>query len=142
MKEITTKKNKDDENTKPKQIRYIKLTEHNFHEGESWNFYIPYESDKHITKLIKTIAKKLMDDECWDIKDYDITEEEVDTICRLNDESGYMPFNNKDDVKLKKSELQNIVDCRYCLYDEKGEGFPLLEDWYKGDYSFTCGHEE
>jgi hypothetical protein len=74
--------------------QYLRFTEHNDWEGETWHFYIPFD-DQHL----EWIKAKLSSDEVFDYsyvlsekKIY--TEAEVDILVQ-NSDCGYMMEHNK-----------------------------------------------
>lgn len=81
---------------------YVKFTEHNDHEGETWNFYFPY-CEKQVE-----ILQNLIDS--WeDYCPYSLSEIEdfkVDVLVEHSD-FGYMPQHNK----LNKINLPENLDA-------------------------------
>lgn len=75
---------------------FVKLTENNEHEGETWHFYIPYEGNEEaIAQLFEAIA--LLDQDVDEEHSLDMTpipEVEVDILVKHAD-TGYMANHNK-----------------------------------------------
>jgi hypothetical protein len=75
---------------------FVKLTENNEHEGETWHFYIPYEGNEEaIGQLFEAIA--LLDQDVDEEHSLDMTpipEVEVDILVKHAD-TGYMANHNK-----------------------------------------------
>ena len=78
-------------------MQYIKLTEENDWEGETWNFYIPIENNKD---AIKALSKKLNEfpediESSFTLHDSTILEEyDVDVLVK-HSEGGYYHQHNK-----------------------------------------------
>jgi hypothetical protein len=72
-------------------MKYIRFSEHNDHEGETWHFYIPIKgNEKDIAKVRELIA----DVDAYRL-DRELTEAQVDTLVEFDNESGYMARHNK-----------------------------------------------
>lgn len=75
---------------------FVKLTENNEHEGETWHFYIPIEGNEEaIGRLLDAIARLDQDvDEEHSLDLTPIPEAEVDILVKHAD-TGYMANHNK-----------------------------------------------
>jgi hypothetical protein len=75
---------------------FVKLTENNEHEGETWHFYIPVEGNEEaIGQLFEAIAVLDQDvDEQYSLDLTPIPEGEVDILVKHAD-TGYMANHNK-----------------------------------------------
>jgi hypothetical protein len=115
---------------------YFRLVERNEHEGESWNFYVPYnqKDDKKMVKLIE----KLNFGENWTIDKYSIPEDIVDILVEYDNSEGYMNLQNKVEDVVTLEQIEKFTSCKSCMWDlENGK----LE-WYKGEFSFDCSCED
>lgn len=77
---------------------YVKLTEHNFNECETWHFYIPLHGNEiNIDKLKKHILKNDPSGDQYVLDtNKQLSEVEVDTLVKFGNESGgYMDTHNK-----------------------------------------------
>jgi hypothetical protein len=88
--------------------QFIKLTEHNDWEGESWNFYFPKANNE---EALDFILSKIVNNEEYEIAEETIAESEVDILVKHTD-SGYMDYENKvngilDINKLKSCDWEN-----------------------------------
>jgi len=78
---------------------YVKFTEYNEWEGESWNFFIPIngnrEAIKKLRKAIKVYLEK-SDLEEFTLSTDTLTESEIDTLIKhANDHTSYRSAQNK-----------------------------------------------
>lgn len=78
-------------------MQFIKFTERNHHEGETWRFYLQVDgNEEQITKLRKMLAaydttpaiSYTLDDQLLD-------EATVNALVEQADDEGYMPAHNK-----------------------------------------------
>ena len=75
---------------------YVRVTERNEWEGETWHFYIPSDHPKLAEATEKAKAAG------WEISHKRFTEKEVETLVG-NSDSGYMAYHNEvEDVDLSK----------------------------------------
>jgi len=78
---------------------YIKYTEFNDWEGETWHFYIPIKGNEEAVTDLRGIC----DGECYCVADELIPEEEVDVLVK-HSAVGYMRKHNKLSGKLTPTE--------------------------------------
>ena len=107
--------------------KFIKLTERNDWEGETWNFYIPIRGNEEAIAFLKEAL-----DPNYSIGENEFTEHEVDILCNSNDNWGYMPKHNKYDFvidfnKLKNAEIETVGDLME-LSRENVKNIPSLGD--------------
>lgn len=75
-------------------VPFVRFTEHNDWEGETWNFYIPLEGNKEALHELYDLVKNV-DDYELDMKNI-ITNEQVNALINHgNHDSGYMDTHNK-----------------------------------------------
>lgn len=92
---------------------YVRFTEHNEHEGETWHFYIRKQGNEDVLAHIAELIKNEFDYEMSMKLEY--IEKEVEVMVR-NTGSGYMDYHNRVE------KVNHRVDKK-----------PLrLEDLYKG----------
>jgi hypothetical protein len=89
-----------------KENKYIKFTEENDSEGETWDFYIPVEGNMEAIKLLdRCIASEEAEDEyCIDL--LEIPENEVDILCK-HTRSGYYDYENKLEGILRLPDISD-----------------------------------
>ncbi len=99
--------------------RYVRFTERNEHEGETWHFFIPtYQNVSELKKLRKIVWSFEDNDECGDSFDFDSTLVRRDQIPDYN-EGGYM---NK----------YNILTGKLILRGDDWTSEDYYENFYKG----------
>ncbi len=95
---------------------YVRLVEHNDHEGETWNFFVE-NTENNVTQLLKLRTQVVEfaeadDDEMPDLDEVFLLNMEplaasvVDALCREGN-SGYMPQFNKFDGELTCPDFQD-----------------------------------
>jgi hypothetical protein len=82
-----------------KKHMYLRLTERNDWEGETWHFFIRIQGNE---EALNKIAAAVVGSEEFHIDPTEYTEEEVDRRICDDPGSGYMPMNNKLVGILKK----------------------------------------
>ena len=88
--------------------KFIRFSEHNEWEGETWHFYVPKDHPKFEE------AKKKAIEEGYSVGEKLFTPEEVETLVG-NSDGGYMAYHNEvEDIDLEKG-----------FY--KGQAFKLVE---------------
>jgi hypothetical protein len=113
--------------TKRPERQYLKLTENNEWEGETWHFFVPVQGNEEATKLLKQLVMSYGGEE-FELDDKLYSESEVDTLVR-NTDSGYMDHYNKLSGTIKLGALRGI---------KADEDF--TEKFYKGGIRDIC-HE-
>lgn len=111
-------------------VEYLKFTEHNDYEGESWNFFVPvtHENTEKARKLADLVKR-------FGIRDFEVsgqkfTEEEVSALLALKG-GGYMDeYNLCDAIYMDKIEFRgkgnkasSEEDAEYCTLCYKGSLF-------------------
>ncbi len=100
-------------------MNFVKFTECNEWEGETWNFYIQYEDNIPALTKLSNILEKLEKDYPEDFNPYTldinniIHENEVDLICKRETTTDYMNENNKLVGKLNLVDMINIDEDLY-----------------------------
>lgn len=82
---------------------YVKLTEHNEWEGETWHFYIPLDGNKDtLDRLADALSILAGADEEpeFELELAPMTETEVDTLVRHGGDTDYMAAHNKLEGRL------------------------------------------
>lgn len=78
-------------------MKFVKFTEHNDHEGESWHFWLQYDGNEEQLEELKTF---LVDNDIEDNPGFELNmgefvdESEVDILIKHSD-CGYMDYQNK-----------------------------------------------
>ncbi len=111
--------------------QFIRFQEYNDHEGETWNFYIPYDSEKEreaVTKLAEILSfsqEPEFDDEYFKF-DFEnlLWEYEVNTLIKYSSQ-GYMSQHNLID-----GEFQETKYIRFMEDEDVGDTLP--DYLYKG----------
>lgn len=89
---------------------YVKLTEHNDWEGETWHFYIPLEGNEAALKVLQSKIAGLEDEYELDLE-HPIALEDVNALLNHgNGDTSYMDAHNKlegflDLIKLESQGL-------------------------------------
>lgn len=103
---------------------FVKFTEHNDNEGESWNFWLQYDGNEAQLKQLQSWLGTLDDDN--DQYELDMTlvaEAEVDILVKHSD-IGYMNYENK---------VTGTFTCPEFI-DKGNDSWEQLADFfYKGD---------
>lgn len=115
-------------------MNYIKLTENNDWEGETWYFFLQQEGNE---EAIAYLQDELSDDELswqYEINTNPIPENEVDVLVKHfgGDTSGYMPLVTKFKGYVDLARLKKYVQDGE---DEKDWGQNLLQALNKGGLS-------
>lgn len=75
-------------------MNFVKFTENNDWEGESWNFWLQLDdNEEEIEKLNQFLTKNDVG-EAYELDMTPVSEEEVDTLVK-HSRSGYMTYENK-----------------------------------------------
>ncbi len=114
-------------------MNFVKFTEHNDNEGESWNFWLQLDGNEDALARLKSIVDLQNDagyDEEYTLDMTSVPENEVDILVKHSD-SGYMNYENKSVGKLtvpafddKLFEYQDEID--QAVFDWTGDNL------YKG----------
>jgi len=87
---------------------FIRFTENNDWEGESWNFYIPVEGNEIEIERLRDLINTQDDEMCFEMnEDTFLTEEEVDILVD-NATHGYFPSDNKLDEIRCPEDLEGL----------------------------------
>ena len=110
-------------------MKFIKFTEGNDHEGETWNFWLQYDgNEKELDKLGHIIETLEDNDISYSLNNTLIDESEVDILVK-HTRDGYMDYENK---------ITGIFTCPEIDVDSHkdeitDEIFESLDDnFYKG----------
>jgi hypothetical protein len=78
-------------------MQFIKFTERNQHEGETWRFYLQVDGNEdQITKLRRLLAGyNVKPSISYELDDQLLEETTVDALVEHGDDEGYMPAHNK-----------------------------------------------
>lgn len=97
----------------------VRFTEHNEHEGETWNFYIDVEENEEAIDRLRSVFGKLQVDEEFELYD-DIPLKEVKILVK-HSRSGYMKFENHLDGKLLlPDDFEEFNENDFTRYFYKG----------------------
>lgn len=112
---------------------FVKLTEKNDHEGESWNFWLQLDGNEKALERLKKIIDLAIDAgfaEEYSIDMTPVSEKEVDIVVKHTGQ-GYMDYNNKVTGTLT---LPDFDDALFNYEDEiDDEVFKWQNDHlYKG----------
>ena len=108
-----------------KDTQYVRFTEENDHEGETWNFYIPVEGNE---EAIEKLRELLEPAEFYDLSEETFPEFEIDILVKHTaEDNGYNPAHNLLGGKL------DLSGCEANL-DEESDDFD--DPFYKGG---ICG---
>lgn len=109
---------------KSNERQYIKFTENNDHEGETWHFYIL--SGDPLLSQVKAAMEPPPDDECaldpdaYRLDEEPIPESHVDVLVRHSG-GGYMPRHNK------VTKIVGRVDGKALTYGDLYKGGPFRD---------------
>lgn len=109
-------------------MNFVKFTENNDHEGESWNFWLQKDgNEKELDKLFDLMTDHASEEE-FGMDMREVPESEVDIVVKHSDE-GYIPYNNKVTGTFVCPEIpEDIIDT------EDDSVWEWLQDnFYKGD---------
>ncbi len=107
-------------------MKFVKFTEHNDHEGESWNFWLQEDGNGFELKKLKTfLSENDLEDEGYELDMTPVDESEVDILVKHTDQ-GYMDYHNK--------VTGNFVMPQYEDDGEEDSAYEFASDnFYKGD---------
>jgi len=98
---------------------YVRLTEENEWEGETWHHYLPVAGNEQALSALRALIHNAFDDFGFTLGEETYTKVEVDTLAQLgNDGDGYLPPHTKlfgrltpvDDLeKLYKGQIVNFM---------------------------------
>lgn len=114
-------------------MKFVKFTENNDNEGESWNFWLPVTHNKKSLERLKKIvdlANSAGFDEAFELDMTEVAESEVDILVKHTDQ-GYMNYENK------VTGVLILPDFDDALFDPQDEVDEAVFDWtndylYKG----------
>lgn len=100
-------------------MKFVKLTEHNDNEGESWNFWLQFDGNEdQLRRLFVSINTFDEDYEDFELDLTPVDESEVDVLVKHGGQ-GYMDYHNK---------VTGSFECPE--WEEYGD---MVDDLYKGD---------
>lgn len=105
-------------------LQFVKLTEKNDHEGETWHYWLQWDGNtEELKKLDGFLAKHAGDDEdySYELFHYTRYEDEVDILVEEAD-WGYMKTHQKFKGRLNLGDL-SLVEPDDILYKGGIEGF-------------------
>jgi hypothetical protein len=114
-------------------MNFVKFTEYNDNEGETWNFWLQYEGNEKELKRLNDIVE--LNNAAGFDKQYSLdmttfSEEEVDILVKHTD-SGYMNYQNKIEGVLSVPEFNDdLFDYEDEIDDEVFEWCD--NNFYKG----------
>jgi hypothetical protein len=106
-------------------MNFVKFTEINDYEGETWNFWLQLDGNEAELRELQTWLNTFDDDgEIYQLDMTPVPESEVDTLVKHTD-SGYMDTHNK---------IMGKFTCPQPSAAEEEDGYLWLNDrFYKGD---------
>lgn len=107
---------------------FVKFTEHNDNEGESWNFWLQLDDNSVELEKLKSFLSEYDFDEEYELDMTPVPEKEVDIVVKHSDQ-GYMNYHNKVEGTFTMPDftVQDEDDAEDDAYDFAGDNF------YKGD---------
>lgn len=110
---------------------YFCVREANWHEGEDWYFYIPYNDI--LESSFYTFSEILKCSEFFQLCDTNLSEDEVDFLISRNKFNGggrYMKEHNKCEIVVLETDMAKFNN----KYKEEGDNTTnaLVDIWYKG----------
>lgn len=110
-------------------MNFVKLTEHNDNEGESWNFWLQLDGNEDQLKQLESWIGTFDDyGEGYELNMTPVPESEVDILVKHSD-SGYMQYENKVTGTFTCPQPSEAVTSG----NAGGEGYEWLNDnFYKG----------
>lgn len=114
-------------------MQFVKLTENNDHEGESWNFWLQLDGNEDQMKRLKSIVdleNAAGFDPAYELDMTPVDETEVDILVKHSD-GGYMDYENKVTGTMTVPEFDD------GLFNYESEIDEAVFDWtgdnlYKG----------
>lgn len=106
-------------------MNFVKFTENNDNEGESWNFWLQLDDNyPQLKELGAWLGTFDEDGEAFELDLTPVPEEEVDAMVK-HGRSGYMAYENK---------VTGKFTCPQPTEEEQEDGYNwLLDNFYKGD---------
>lgn len=75
-------------------MHFVKFTEHNDHEGETWNFWLQKDgNEKELDDLFELMSEHGVEEE-FELDMREVPESEIDILVKHTDQ-GYMSYHNK-----------------------------------------------
>jgi len=89
---------------------YVRLTEENEWEGETWHHYLPVAGNEQALDALRELIHNAFDDMGFTLSEETYTRVEVDTLTRLgNDDDGYLlPHTKLAGLLTPVDDLQKI----------------------------------
>lgn len=117
------------EKTKKQKRKFVKFTERNDNEGETWFFFLPVNNDEeHAHYKVFSKAIELDEEETYSIElENLVSENEVDILVKHSPE-GYMDTFNKIEGRMKQTEFKDI--CERLSNEDSFE--EAMDELYKG----------
>lgn len=112
-------------------LKFVKFTEHNDHEGETWNFWLQLDGNEaEIEKLSQLLNTFEGGGEIsYELNTTMVLENEVDAVVKHSDQ-GYMNYHNK----VTGTFTCPVVDEKLIEDEISDEAFEWLDNqFYKGD---------
>ena len=107
-------------------MKFVKFTENNDNEGESWNFWLQLdENQNELNRLQMLVSRFDPNRESYEINMLPVDESEVDVLVKHTGQ-GYMDYENKVIGYLTLPEVDENLD------EDSGYDW-LLNNFYKGD---------
>lgn len=111
-------------------MNYVRFTEANEWEGETWHFFIPLEGNEKVLDRLRNLVEGLNAEEGdaqFTVASDTLSDGEVEVLSRSNEwvESGYMPTFNKLSGTL-------TLPIRISNQDEDVDWNEMLDAFYKG----------
>jgi hypothetical protein len=113
---------------KGNELKFVKFTEHNDNEGESWNFWLQLDGNEAQLKQLQSWLGTFDDDGgSYELDMTPVDESEVDILVKHSDE-GYMDYENKITGTFACPEPDSKAET------DPDEAWEWLNDsFYKGD---------
>ena len=107
-------------------MKFVKFTENNDNEGESWNFWLQLDDNQNeLNKLQMYVSRFDPNRESFELNMLPVDESEVDVLVKHTGQ-GYMDYENKITGYLALPEIDDEID-------EDGGYDWLMNNFYKGD---------
>lgn len=119
-------------NCQPGERRFVRLTEINDHEGETWYWYLLLNGNEGNLETLNLIIREYSNVDEYELDlDNTLSESEVDTLVKHgNDTTMYQNQFNKITGVMKKPEVDELVH-RHGEYNGQ-PGWLELDGLYKG----------
>ena len=114
-------------------MKFVKFTEHNEWEGESWNFWLQLDGNEKELKELQAWLGTFDDDgEVYELDMTPVEEDKVDFVVQNVDGTDYLHENTK---------VTGVFTCPSFTDDSDKEGWEQLNDhFYKGEIASHFKH--